>query len=428
MKKTIALFLIILLPALIAAQTDQNRSIVFDRVTIIDVKTAALRSGMTVLVTGDRIAAIGKTGTIKIPKNAEIIEARGKFLIPGLWDMHAHLGSDDFDKNAHLRLFIAGGVTGIRLMDGDAEYYRWRRESESGNLPAPRMSIASRQIGFGDLANVPEARARAEVRRAKRDGADFIKVHDYLSRESYFAVIDEATRSNLPVAGHVPVSITAAEAARAGQKSIEHFTGLDEAKADVLIAFLKKYDTWLCPTIIMRSNYASLDNTVFADDPRLKYIKPSWKKRWLNMTNDSAKTPVEEWKKRRETIQKEKALAGKMRRAGVGILAGTDTSNPYVFPGFSLHDELALLVEAGLTPLQALQAATINPAKFFGRSDSPGTIEKGKPADLVLLDANPLENIGNTKKINAVVLDGRLFDRNALDKMLAEIESAAKSK
>lgn len=433
MKKTIALFLIILLPALIVAQTGQNRSIVFDRVTIIDVKTAALRSGMTVIVTGDRIAAIGKTGTIKIPKDAEIIEARGKFLIPGLWDMHAHLGSDDFDKNAHLRLFIAGGVTGIRLMDGDAEYYRWRKESESGKLLAPRMSIASAQIGFGDLANVSEAQAREEVRRAKRDGADFIKVHDYLSRESYFAVIDEATRSNLPVAGHVPVSITAAEAARAGQKSIEHFTGLDEAKADaykadVLIAFLKKYDTWLCPTIIMRSNYASLDNAGFADDPRLKYMKPSWKKRWLNMTNDSAKTPVEEWKKRRETIQKEKALVGKMQRAGVGILAGTDTANPYVFPGFSLHDELAMLVEAGLTPIQALQAATINPAKFLKKSDSLGTIEKGNLADLVLLDANPLENISNTKKINAVVLNGRLFNRNDLDKMLAEIDAEANKK
>jgi imidazolonepropionase-like amidohydrolase len=433
MKKTIALLLIILLPTLIAAQVRQNRSIVFNRVTIIDVKNAASKSGMTVIIKGRRIAAIGKTGKVKIPKDAEIIDASGKFLIPGLWDMHAHFGTDDFDKNAHLRLFIINGVTGIRIMDGEPEYHSWRKEAESGNLLAPRMLIASRIIGFGDLSNISEAATREEVRRAKQEGADFIKVHDYVLRESYFALIDEAKRLNLSVEGHVPTSITAAEAAQAGQKSIEHFTGLDEAKADdkkaeSLALTLKKNRTWLCPTIIMRSNYASLDNTDFANDSRLKYVKPSWKKRWLNMTKDSVKTPIEEWSKRRETVRKEKALIGKMQRAGVGILAGTDTANPYVFPGFSLHDELAMLVEAGLTPMQALQAATFNAAKFFNKSDSLGTIEKGKLADLVLLDANPLENIGNTKKINSVVLNGRLFDRNDLDKMLADIEDTAKNK
>lgn len=430
MKKPIALLLIILLPTIIFAQVNQNRSIVFNGVTLIDVKNGTAKPGMIVIIRGNRIAAVGKAGKIKIPKDAESVAARGKFLIPGLWDMHAHLGTDDFDKNAHLRLFITGGVTGIRLMDGDEEYHAWRRESENGNLLAPRMLIASRVIGFGDLSNISEAATREEIRRAKKEGADFIKVHDYVLRSSYFALIDEARRFNLSVEGHVPSAITAAEAAQAGQKSIEHFTGLDQAKtdaqkADVLIGVLKKHKTWLCPTIIMRSNYASLDNADLANDRRLKYVKPSWKKRWLNMTSDAVKTPADEWAKRRETIQKEKMLVGKMQRAGVGILAGTDTANPYVLPGFSLHDELALLVEAGLTPIQALQAATFNAAKFFNQSDSLGTIEKGKLADLVLLDANPLEKIGNTKKINSVVLSGRLFDRNALDKMLAEIETAA---
>jgi imidazolonepropionase-like amidohydrolase len=433
MKKTIALLLIVLLPALVVGQNNQNRSIAFNRVTIIDVKNAVSKSGMTIIVRGNHIAAIGKTGKVKIPKAAEIIDAGGKFLIPGLWDMHAHFGTDDFDKNFHLRLFILNGVTGIRIMDGEPEYYAWRKEAENGNLLAPRMQVASRVIGFGDSANLSEAKTREEVRRAKQDGADFIKVHDYVSRAAYFALRDEAGRLDLPVEGHVPVSLTAAEAAQAGQKSIEHFTGLDEAKADAdkadrLIVLLKKYRTWLCPTIIMRSNYASLDNADLANDWRLKYVKPTWKTRWLKLTNESVKTPLEEWTKRRETVRQEKALVGKMQRAGVGILAGTDTANPYVFPGFSLHDELALLVEAGLTPIAALQAATFNAAKFFNKSDTLGTIEKGKLADLVLLDANPLENIGNTKKINAVVLNGRLFDRNDLDKMLADIEAAAKNK
>ena len=436
MKKTIALLLIILLPTLVAAQVNQatqSRPIVFNHVTVIDVRTAALKSGMTVIVRGNRIAAIGKTGKLKVPKDAEIIDASGKFLIPGLWDMHTHFGTDDFDKNSHLRLFVANGVTGIRIMDGEPEYHLWRRETEIGNLLAPRMLIASRVIGFGDLSNISETKTRAEVRRAKQEGADFIKVHDYLSRESYFALIDEAKRLELPVEGHVPTSITAAEASQSGQKSIEHFTGLDEAKSDdikaeALISVLKKNHTWLCPTIIMRSNYASLDDKSFAEDTRLKYVKPSWKKRWLNMTKDAVNTPADEWLKRRELVRNEKALVGKMQRAGVRVLAGTDDANPYVFPGFSLHDELAMLVEAGLTPMHALQAATFNAAKFFNKSDSLGTIEKGKLADLILLDANPLDNIGNTKKINAVVLNGRLFDRNALDKLLADVENAAKGK
>lgn len=431
MKRILALLLPILLPTSLVAQfklTAESPPVVFNRVTVIDMTGASPKPNMTVVVVGNRISAIGKTGKVRLPKNAQIIDASGRYLIPGLWDMHTHFGTDDFDKNSHLRLFIANGVTGIRIMDGEPEYQLWRKETESGTLLAPRMLIASRVIGFGYLSNISETKAREEVGKAKQEGADFIKVHDYLSRESYFALMDEAKRLGLLVEGHVPTSITAAEASQAGQKSIEHFTGLDEAKADdkkaeTLIAVLKKNRTWLCPTIIMRSNYASLDNADFANDPRLKHVKPSWKKRWLNMTKDAVKTPAAEWNKRRDTIRKEKTLVGKMRRAGIGILAGTDVANPYVFPGFSLHDELAMLVEAGLTPMQALQTATSNPAKFLNMSDSLGTIEKGKLADLILLEANPLENISNTQRINAVMVNGRYLPKEVLQETLADAET-----
>jgi imidazolonepropionase-like amidohydrolase len=235
---------------------------------------------------------------------------------------------------------------------------------------------------------------------------------------------------NLIVEGHVPLSITAAEASQAGQKSIEHFTGLDEAKSDdrkaeALIAILKTNQTWLCPTLIMRHNYALLRDTYFVGDPRLKYVKSSWKAFWLRVTKEAEMWPPDEAEKRKETTRKEDALVGKMQKAGVGILAGTDDSNPYVFPGFSLHDELTLLVQAGLTPMEALQTATYNPAKFLGLSASLGTIEKGKLADLMLLDANPLESISNTRKIAAVIVNGRYLPRESLDKILADVEAAA---
>jgi imidazolonepropionase-like amidohydrolase len=436
MRKPFALLLIILLPTLLAAQVNralQSSSLVFNHVTVIDMTGSHPKPDMTIVIQGDRIVAIGKSAKSRIPKDARVIDATGKFLFPGLWDMHVHFGNEDFDKNYSLRLYLANGVTGIRLMDGDPAYHLWRKEAEGGALSAPLMFISSQMIGSGDRSYLSEARVREEVRNAKMEGADFIKVHDNFLNESYFALIDEAKRVKLFVAGHVPTSIKAAEASEAGQRSIEHSTGLDEAKADTkkaeeLIAVFKKNHTWLCPTLIMRWSYAVLDDPSRANDPRLKYVKPRWKNGWLNQTNDTPKMPSSEWEQRKETVRKEKSLVAKMARSGIGILAGTDHVSPYIFAGFSLHDELAILVEAGLTPMQALQAATINPAKFLNKLDSLGTIEKGKRADLVLLDANPLENIRNTQRINAVVANGRYFSKEALQQILAEVEAAVKKK
>ena len=157
---------------------------------------------MTVVIAAGRISRVGKFGKIRIPSRAEVIDATGKFLIPGLWDMHAHLGTDDFDRDGHLALFIINGVTGIRIMDGDPAHYLWRREVTSGALIGPRMIIASAIIGQNPI---PVADARREVRNAKQLGADLIKVHDSLSREAYFSIIDEARRLKLPVEGHVPL-------------------------------------------------------------------------------------------------------------------------------------------------------------------------------------------------------------------------------
>ena len=430
MKSALACLLILFVSpiSLLTAQPHPRttRSVAFTHVNVIDATGAAIKTDMTVVITGKRITALGKFRETRIPAGSEIVEASGKFLIPGLWDMHAHLGTDDFDRNSHLKLFIINGVTGIRIMDGEPEHHRWRQEITAGMLDGPRMIIASAIIGQNPISAVD---ARVEVRKAKQSGADFVKVHDNLPRESYFAVIDEARRLKLRVEGHVPIAITAAEASTAGQKSIEHFTGLDDAKSDTkkalaLAALFTKNHTWLCPTLIMRLSYASLDDESKAHDPRLKYVKPSWARRWLRMVTDAGKTAATEWEGRRQLVQKEKALVGLMQRNGVGILAGTDEVSPFVAPGFSLHDELFLLVESGLTTMQALQAATLNPARFLKKTIEFGTIERGKLADLVLLDANPLLDIRNTQKINSVVMDGRLLDRQTLDRMLSEIKSS----
>ena len=365
-----------------------TRSLAFTHVNVIDATGAPIKTDMTVVITGKRITALGKFRTTRIPAGSEIIDASGKFLIPGLWDMHAHLGTDDFDRNSHLKLFITNGVTGIRIMDGEPEHHRWRREIIAGTLDGPRMIIASAIIGQNPISAID---ARQEVRKGKQSGADLVKVHDNLSRESYFAVIEEARILKLRVEGHVPIAITAAEASAAGQRSIEHFTGLDDAKSDTkkasaLARVFRKNHTWICPTLIMRLSYASLDDESKTHDPRLKYVKPSWARRWVRMSADAGKTAATEWEGRRQLVQKEKSLVGLMQRSGVGILAGTDEVSPFVSPGFSLHDELLLLVESGLTTMQALQTATLNPAEFLNKTTELGTIEIGRFADLVLLD------------------------------------------
>ena len=413
-----------------------DKTIAITHVTVIDPKSASVKRDMTVVIRGDRIVAVRRSRIIESIKGATTIDAAGKFLIPGLWDMHVHIGTGDFEKQQMLRLFITQGVTGIRLMNGRPRHHLWRQEIERGDLFGPRMVIASRTIAgptsFASGAKVNNAEeARTAARQAKTEDADFIKVHDGLSREAYFAIIDEAKKLGLTVAGHVPESITAAEAANAGQKSIEHFTGLNEAandsaKADALIPILKRNHTWLCPTLIMIRNYSVLDDPSLANDPRLRYLNQAWKGWWLDMTRDANKMPATEWAARREIVRKGKALFGRFQQGGVQILAGTDDSNPFVVPGFGLHDELALLVESGLSPMQALRAATINPATFFQKTPTLGSVETGKLADFVLLEANPLEDIHNTTKIYAVVLNGRVLERKALDEIMGEIEAAAR--
>jgi imidazolonepropionase-like amidohydrolase len=271
--------------------------------------------------------------------------------------------------------------------------------------------IGSEVIGFSPI---DEAEAIEAARRAKREGADFLKVHDNVSRAAYFALVEEAKKLGLTIAGHVPKSVTAEEAARAGQRSIEHLTGITAATSE-LIDLFKQHDTWQCPTLMMRRNYARLPDQAMTRDSRLTYVKPSWRQRWKRMSEEALKWPADEAPRRMETVRKEFAMVAAMNRAGVRILAGTDDGNPYSLVGFGLHDELQALVDAGLTPMQALQTATRNPGRFM---NTDGTIARGKVANLVLLNANPLEDIANTRDIDTVIVRGAVFDRAELDAIL----------
>ena len=478
MRRGLILFLAAL-PALLSAQhrsVPEPAALVLARVTVIDTTGAAPKPDMTVLIRGDRIAAVGRSGQVAVPAGAQVVDASGNFLIPGLWDMHVHTLRQGRPE-MFFPLFVANGVTGVRDMGGDllAQMPGLRRRAGEGASPGPRLIAPGpvldgpKQASPASIAVANGADARAAVRRLKQSHADFIKVYSLLPRDAYMAVASECQKQGLAFAGHVPYSVSAAEASDAGQKSIEHLSGVllacssaeevlrrelseavlgpdsvaslpgvisaqtrrvldgfSEEKASALFARFVRNGTWHCPTLVVLQAFAFMDDDVFTSDPRLRYIPRSMRQRWNPHGPAHAGTSAaEDFSRRKEIFRKELEITGRMHRAGVAFLAGNDAPTPYVFPGFSLHDELALLVRAGLTPLQALQSATRDATRYLGMQDSFGTVEKGKVADLVLLEGNPLVDIANTRKIAAVILAGRLIEKPSLQEMLARVEREA---
>ncbi|MGH3874646.1 MAG: amidohydrolase family protein [Pseudonocardiaceae bacterium] len=438
------------------------QAVAITNVTVIDATGAPAQPGMTVVVQADRIATLGASRDVPVPKQATVVDGTGKFLIPGLWDMHVH----PYDES-WLALSLANGVTGIRVMKGDPTHHRWRQDVQEGKLLGPRMVIASNLIDGpdpiwpGSVAVSTEAEARQAVQQSQEKGADFVKVYSLLPRAAFFALADEAQQRHIVFAGHVPDAVTAAEASDAGLRSIEHLSGVTvatstreaEIRAEIarthgaknvparkslelqaarshspeqarsLFARFARNETWQVPTLTILRSLSRIGDISLGQDERLRYVAPSLAQSWQRFPRAS-RSP-QELADQQELFRHQLALVGAMNQAGVKLLAGTDTLNPFCFPGFSLHDELELLVEAGLTPMQALQAATRNPAEYLDDLDRAGTIAHGKRADLVLLDADPLADIRNTRRINAVIATGKLLPRERLDAVLSEIQTLA---
>jgi imidazolonepropionase-like amidohydrolase len=469
------LVLYIVLPAAQGKQLPQAKSLAVTHVTVVNVEAKdaerALVPDQTVIVTGDRITAIGRTGRVRVPAGAQVIDATGKFLIPGLWDMHVHLFNNvsapgTNNKDAYFPLFIANGVTGVRDMFTDPDDIKlvrdWQKEVKAGTMLAPRIFVGSSIVDGvpvfqkNSLGVSTPDEARRAVRMLKNAGAGFIKVYDNLSRESYYAIADEARMLKIPFAGHVPDSVTAAEASNAGQKSIEHLTRMfvacssaedrfkdikeaewtaalflemmqsySEQKCREVAAVFVRNGTWHDPTLVERRSTYLGDDEAFKKDVRLRYVPADEVRGWIKLTE---RLKPASRKNRELRVRRLLEIVNVMHGAGVPLLAGTDVSNPFVYAGFSLHDELAAFVEAGLSPFEALKTATVNPAKFLGREKELGVVRRGNLADLVLLDADPLTDIANTRRISAVVVNGRLLDRKALDSMLAQVEASANRK
>lgn len=416
-------------------------TVVVRDVSVVDVVAGRLVPHMDVALAGDRIAAVEPAGASALPSGARVVDGRGRFLIPGLWDMHAHVLWSGAAMRTGLPAYVANGVTGIRDMGGTlpvlADFHAamrrtapaWPRVVAAGAiLDGPDPVQADVSIGVADAPT-----ARAAVDTLAKAGVDFIKVYTLLPRDAYFATIDEAHRLGLPVAGHLPASVTLEEAVRSGQRSIEHLRDEIEpychpadAEACARIAALfREHGTWQVPTLVVLRSKAMFDDPNLATDPRLRYLPKALRDEWTASRDAKIARGSDYAAGKRRQYADELWLTGFLAREHVPMLAGTDAGNPDCYPGFSLHDELGLLVEAGLAPVDALRAATLSPADYLHARDRMGTIEPGKIADLVLLDADPLRDIAATRAIDAVVLRGRVLDRKALDAMLEAVAADA---
>lgn len=449
-------------PAIAAERAD----VIIRHAAVIDVAGARVLPGQAVVLRGEDIVAVGPDAEIAARWQAgRSIEGRGRFLIPGLWDMHVHFGGGPAlieENKALLPLYVAHGITSIRDASGDlpVQVLEWREAIRSGKLAGPQLFTSGakiegiRPVWKGTLEVGDEAGVDAALERLRRDRVDFVKITDStLTPPLFLYALSRAREAGLRTSGHIPMALTVAQAVDAGIRSLEHIDyaykagvkgeaaiaadfaagRIDRAEANrrlregfdrqtALAAYrnLAAKDVFVTPTLNGGRIIDFLDVDDHLDDDYLAYIGPGLRATYAWRVERAAKATPEQIAARHAHYRQLAAVLPLLQEAGVTIMAGTDAGflNSYNYPGIGLHDELSLYVKEGLTPARALASATRAGPAWFGRLDRYGAIEAGKAADLVLLEANPLEDIRATRAIHAVVLRGAVHERADLDRML----------
>ncbi len=451
-------YLLFALALLVSGVNAQTIAIV--NATVIDVANGKTQPGTTVVINGNRIASVTHA---RKPKAGQIIDAKGEYLIPGLWDMHTHVYFDNTSRDGTgliLPLFLAYGVTGIRDMGSNLDLILHAREEIAAHrLFGPRMIVCGPMLDGAKSsykAVIPIATpqdGRQAVDMLKKRGADFVKVQSYVPREAYFAIADESKKAGIEFEGHVPDAVRASEAVSAGQRTFEHLIGIfeasspdedkyltgtkgpglflasyDPAREAEIIKLLAKKQVWQCPTLLWERGQWLVDVVDYSKDPDLAYAGHTWVvKHWPALQKSIMQSlDTDPLLIREKFVEHELGIVRRLHAANVPFLAGTDTpAGVDVIPGISLHLELQRFAAAGFTPLEALQTATLNPAKFYHREGDFGAITTGGIADLVLLTANPLDDIANTRKIAGVVTDGHYLSQQDLDQLRARLKQLA---
>ena len=429
--------------------------------TLIDVHTGRQVAGSLIVVEGNRIAQVGRESDIEVPQGARVIDAHGKWIIPGLMDMHTHISSA---KNIPFELYLVNGVTTIRDPGGNLTLQRLaRQEIDAGKRPGPRLFFSGSVLDgnpplWPDLSIIVDTQEQAEsaVNFLIDQGVGSVKVYNSITEPVLEAIVRTAHRRGISVIGHVPRSMTMTRAVELGMDGLEHIrvTGrellpleeankidflpfvqreallwqrfdLDSDQMKKLVSFLVERKVFLDPTLAVDELSSLALYEEQARDPNNRFMPRDFINE-AETAPDVFRLPPELKDASAAGFRKRLQFIGMCSRAGVQIIAGTDgVGTGTLLPGFGLHHELELLSQAGLTPVQVIQAATITAARALRKDEELGSVETGKLADLVILSADPLLDIRNASKIDGVMIGGRLLDRKALDEMLAQAEAAA---
>ncbi len=459
-----------------------TKGLVVRNVNIVNTRDGSTSSQMAVVIEGGSIRKIAPDRAIRTSGTVQTVDGSGKYLVPGFLDMHTHAMAAADQPITFWPLLIANGITGIREMAGSPEVIKrvsqLNADSAAGRVDAPEVLLVSGPL----VAGIPApAIAIAQVQQQKAMGAGFVKIVAG-SRDVILAVLAEAKAQGLGVAGHLSLGVTAIESSEAGWRAIEHlgagmgilldcatdaanirqaivsgggaqvpfslaavvsplrFRALDapfyqrimdtynEAKCQEVSRAFVKNETWQVPTLIRVRTMAFSDDQGYRTDPNLAYIDKGRRALWEGLAQQySSSVPAPAATIFRQYYSLQEKLTKSMKQSGVKMLTGSDLGGIWVIPGFSLHQEFKALAAAGLSPLEILQMTTLNGAQFMNREASMGTVDEGKNADLVLLDANPVEAVANLDRIAAVVLKGKYFSKDALDKMKSDVASAYKN-
>lgn len=431
------------------AQQKAQKAIVFQQVNVIPMDAERVLENQTVVISGGVIKAMGDAGKVKYDKNAIVIAAKGKYLMPGLAEMHAHVPPvDDLEPMKEvLLLFAARGVTTIRGMLGHPKHLELRSKIQSGEILGPQF-ITSGPSFNGNTVRSPEQGAKM-VRDQKEAGYDFLKLHPGLTRENFDAIARTAREVSIPFAGHVSFDVGVWRAIEAGYATIDHLDGFIESlvadvqsipeqeigsfamfvanKADTgkignLMKALREKNIWVVPTQSLAERwFAPIDAAVFRNEPEMKYMAENVLNNWENAKKNVMKNPLYRKEDINRFIQLRRKLIYECHKNGVGLLLGSDAPQVFDVPGFSIHHELKYMVDAGLTPYQALLTGTVNVARFLNKPAS-GIIKVGAVADLIVLNGNPLNDINETKNIDGVVLRGKWLSKEWIDTTLKKLE------
>jgi len=440
-----------LAPLALVPESETASVLAIERVALVSMESELVLREQSVLVRDGRIAAIAPAAELEIPAGAQRIDGSGRWLMPGLSDMHVHV----WDEN-DLLLYVANGVTTVRNMSGAPLQLGWRERIEAGELLGPRI-LSAGPIVDGDppvwpgssVLRAGEGRAEALVREQREAGYDFLKPYARLTPEAYAELVQAARAQNVPLMGHVPEAVPLSEVLAAGQRTIEHLGGFaraaqpadspyaqvdfeneprawalasDERLAELARA-VRTAGAWNCPTLVVLSKWTQGEAAdALLARPEMRYVAPFTRSGWNPRSpfNYLRRMSPEAVAAARDSVAHRQRAVRALQAAGAGLLLGSDTGNPYVVAGFAVHEELALLVEAGLTPYQALRAGTVEAARALGAEADWGTLGIGKRADLLLLEADPLLDVGHAARRVGLVLAGRWLPEAELQRELEQ--------